>query len=347
MSTARRKPSSRRGSQLRVAAGGNRLRLCVVVLLLLTQAVAGQQATDEPISPIVPVGTSDAAKVALGEMLFSDTRLSNDGKTACVSCHHLDQGGDDGRIRSIAADGRMVKYNAPTVFNAALNFRFNWRGNFRTIEEQNEAVLLDPSLMNSSWEAVLRKLRSEPLYAGQFQAAYGSAPDRQTVLDALAAFQRSLVTPDSRFDRYLRGDRAALTTEEQHGYELFKDYGCVACHQGMNVGGNLFQKFGVFADPSKGAGEMSDDDRGRFTITGLDRDRRVFRVPSLRNVALTAPYFHDGRTASLEEAVRTMARSQLGRQIPDDDIHSIVGFLRTLTGEYRGRLLVEEGGRRP
>lgn len=296
----------------------------------------------------MPAGTSDAAKIALGELLFSDTRLSADGTIACASCHHLGQGGDGGRTRSIAADGRMVNFNAPTVFNAALNFRFNWRGNFRTIEEQNEAVLLDPSLMNSSWDKLLPRLRGDPVYAGQFAAVYGSAPDRRSVLDALAAFQRSLVTPDSRFDKYLKGERSVLTVEEQHGYELFKAYGCVACHQGMNVGGNLFQKFGIFADPSKDPSGTGEEDLGRFTVTGLDRDRQVFRVPSLRNVALTAPYFHDGRTASLEEAVRTMARSQLGREIPDDDIRSIVGFLRTLTGEYRGRLLMQEAsGQQP
>ena len=162
------------------------------------------------------------------------------------------------------------------------------------------------------------------------------------VLDALAAYQQTLVTPDARFDRYLRGEPTAITAEEEEGYRLFKAYGCTACHQGANVGGNLFQQFGIFTDPFVGAPAASEADLGRFTITGNPADRHVFRVPSLRNVAITAPYFHDGRTSSLAEAVEIMAQSQLGRPMPSDDVQSIVKFLATLTGEFRGRPLASE-----
>jgi cytochrome c peroxidase len=315
-----------------------RLLICVAMFMALAVAAAGQPSREhqEPISPVSLAETIDMAKIALGEALFRDARLSRDGTVACTSCHQLDEGGDDGRTRSIGADGRLLDFNTPTVFNAGLNFRLNWRGNFRALEEQNEAVLLDPSLMNTSWEELLPKLRGDSAYADGFAAAYGSAPDRDNVLDALAAFQRSLVTPDARFDRYLRGERSALSAEEVRGYELFKDYGCIACHQGANIGGNLFQKFGIFVDPFANQETRSDGDLGRLTITRQERDRHVFRVPSLRNVALTAPYFHDGRTASLTEAVRIMADSQLGRELPEADVRSIVGFLNTLTGEYRG-----------
>jgi cytochrome c peroxidase len=223
-----------------------------------------------------------------------------------------------------------------------LNFRLNWRGNFRTLEEHNEAVLLYGALMNTTWQELLPKLRSEPSYRQSFAEVYGAAPQRDNVLDALAAFQRSLVTPDSRFDRYLRGDRAAITADEERGYRLFKSYGCIACHQGMNVGGNLFQRFGIFANPFASQTAETAGDLGRFGITGREQDRHVFRVPSLRNVAVTAPYFHDGRAATLEGAVKVMARNQLGRALSQSDVDLVVMFLKTLTGAYRGRLLTSE-----
>ena len=166
------------------------------------------------------------------------------------------------------------------------------------------------------------------------------------MLDALATFQRSLITPDARFDRHLRGERDAITPEEERGYQLFKDYGCVACHQGVNVGGNLFQRFGIFRDPFA-QGPIRTADLGRFTITDQPEDRFVFRVPSLRNVAVTAPYFHDGRAQTLEQAIEEMARSQLGRVLSAQELGLIAAFLRTLTGEYRGHALSARAGSSP
>ena len=244
------------------------------------------------------------------------------------------------------ADGELLNFNAPTIFNLALNFRLNWRGNFRTLEEQNEAVLLNPDLMNTTWEELLPKLRADEAYEEAFAKVYGSEPAPAHVLDALAAFQRSLVTPDARFDRFLRGERDAITPQEERGYQLFKDYGCVACHQGVNVGGNLFQRFGIFHDPFAHL-PVRTADLGRFTLTGKADDRFVFRVPSLRNVAVTAPYFHDGRARTLEQAIEEMARSQLGRVLTGQEIGLIAGFLRTLTGEYRGRPLSDGAGSSP
>lgn len=322
--------------------GRSWLRACLIAFLLLGQDAAGQPTAEEPISPLSPITGLRAPTIALGQTLFGDVILSGDRTVACASCHRLGEGGDDGRARSVAADGGTTDFNAPTVFNAAFNFRLNWRGNFRTIEEQNEAVLLDPSLMNARWEDLLSRLGNDPAYARRFSMVYGSPPNRENVLDALATFQRSLVTLDSRFDRYLKGEDV-IAPDEEHGYRLFKEYGCAACHQGANVGGNLFQKFGVFADPFADRDDSRQGDLGRFTVTGREQDRHVFRVPSLRNVALTAPYFHDGRTASLELAVKTMARTQLGREIPVADVRAIVAFLRTLTGEYRGRPLTNDG----
>jgi cytochrome c peroxidase len=304
-------------------------------------AVGGPSDTvsEEPITPVSITSPIDTEKAELGERLFHDVRLSHGDAISCATCHKLAQGGDDGVARSVSADGTPLQFNAPTIFNVSFDFRLNWRGNFRTLEEQNEAALLDKTLMNMTWQELLAKMNADADYARRFKQLYSSPPERVSVLDALATYQRSLTTPNARFDRYLRGDRNAITPEEARGYELFKSYGCIACHQGVNVGGNLFQKFGIFADPFAAKQATSEADLGRFVITGRESDRHVFRVPSLRNVAVTAPYFHDGRTASLDEAIRIMAQNQLGRELTDGDVQAIVKFLRTLTGEYRGRPL--------
>src|SRR5215813_2433292 len=190
-----------------------------------------------------------------------------------------------------------------------------------------------------------RRRRADQDYVRSFSALYGRGPERAHVLDALATFQRSLLTPNARFDRYLNGQHDAITLREQRGYQLFKTYGCIACHQGMNLGGNLLQRFGVFDNPFTQRGRVTDADLGRFVITGIEDDRYVFRVPSLRNVAVTAPYFHDGSASTLAEAVDIMARVQLGRDLPSKDIDLIVEFLGTLTGEYQGRSLAAEMNR--
>ena len=320
---------------------------------LHAQATLGQRdhpavpSGTEPIAPLAREVPLDADKVRLGEKLFHDVRLSRGDAIACASCHRLADGGDDNLARSPGIHGKPLAFNTPTVFNAALSFRLNWRGNFRSLEEQIEAVLHDPDLMNTNWEELLPKLRADEAYRDAFEAIYGSGPEPAQVLDAIATFERALITPDAPFDRYLRGERDVLEPHEERGYELFKVYGCTACHQGVNVGGNLFQKFGIFYDPFAGAAAVSEADLGRFAITGKDADRHVFRVPSLRNVAITAPYFHDGGVASLEEAVDSMARSQLGRSLTAPEIDLIVAFLRTLTGEYRGRPLGPDAGRSP
>jgi cytochrome c peroxidase len=209
----------------------------------------------------------------------------------------------------------------------------------RTLEAHAERVLLSPALMHTTWPALLAKLRTTPEYRATFAALYPGRLTPAHVLDALATYERSLVTPNSRFDQYLRNHPEALSPVERRGYDIFKAYGCIACHQGINVGGSMFQKFGIFQEapaPHDPAGPV---DLGRFLLTQVARDREVFRVPSLRNVALTAPYFHDGRAPTLEVAVAIMARVQLGRTLSQEDTHAIVQFLHTLTGEYQGRTL--------
>ena len=208
--------------------------------------------------------------------------------------------------------------NTPTVFNASLNFRLNWEGNFRSLEEGAENSLRNPAIMASSADEVVRKLRSDPEMVRQFRDTYGREPEVAALLDAIATYERSLVTPGSRFDRWLAGEADAITPDELSGYQIFKSLGCITCHQGVNVGGNLFQRHGVFHPLGSPEPVM-------------------LRVPSLRNVATTAPYFHDGSAFTLPEAVKAMGIAQLDRVLTDQQIAAIVGFLNTLTGTYRGR----------
>jgi cytochrome c peroxidase len=332
-------PSAENANTCRaVPAPGRLLQTILAGLLLAMPCLASAQQSGDaaPITPIPFAAPPDPGKVRLGEKLFKDRRLSRGNVHACVACHQLERGGDDNRAVSPGIDGQLLDFNTPTIFNVSLNWRLNWRGNFRSIEAQNESALLDPRLMNTSWDELLGKLRADSSHVAAFAESYGGAPERTHVLDALAAFQRSLLTPNARFDRYLRGERDAISADEKRGYEMFQAYGCIACHQGVNIGGNLFQKFGIFEDPFVWRSRRTVADLGRFAITGQPRDRHVFRVPSLRNVALTAPYFHDGSTDSLAEAVEIMARNQLGRTLAPEEIRLIVTFLDSLTGEIKG-----------
>ncbi len=242
----------------------------------------------------------------------------------------------------------MQSLNTPTVFNVALNARYHWDGAIRTLEAEAGAALLSPKMMHTSWPELLGKLRADAAYVAAFNAAYAGGLTRAHVIDALVAYERSLLTPNARFDQYLRGRHEALSTDEKRGYALFKSYGCVACHQGVNVGGNMFQKLGIFPDDKPRRNDPDDDDDlGRFAITGMARDRGVFRVSSLRNVAVTAPYYHDGRVKTLEDAVQDMAKRQLGKRLSPEETRLIVRFLQTLTGEYQGRSLARPTEDRP
>ncbi len=292
----------------------------------------------EPISPLPLTVDEDARRVSLGSHLFADVRVSGSNRVSCATCHPLDRGGVDGLPRSIGSNGKLLR-NTPTMFNVRFNLYLNWDGAHESLPIHTEAVLLGPALMATTWPELVAKLKGDAVYARDFGQIYPDGVTRANVLDALVTYERSLITPNARFDRYLRGQRDAITPDEAHGYQLFKSYGCVACHQGINIGGNLLQRFGVFAVPDAAGASVDKSEVGRKRITEDPRDEGVYRVPSLRNVAVTAPYFHDGRAATLEVAVQTMAKAQLGRTLSNEDIRLIVAFLRTLTGEYKGQLL--------
>lgn len=301
------------GLTLLVLAGSVLAEVQLADLPAAFSSLAGQ----EPITPITPPPDLDPRKLALGERLFNDHGLSRDGTRACSSCHDTRTNGASRNRLDAAPDGSELEFNTSTVFNAALSFRLGWQGSFRTLEEQAAASFDNPDIMGISLDEALAKLAADREIVGLFHEAYGGGPDRASFLDAIATFERSLVTPGSRFDRWLEGDATALSAEELSGYRLFKSLGCISCHQGVNVGGNLFQRHGIFhplASP----------------------DPPILRVPSLRNIATTPPYFHDGSAPTLDQAVRNMACAQLDRTLSDEQASEIVAFLRSLTGTYQG-----------
>jgi len=290
---------------------------------------------EDPIEPIPQRLELDARRVALGGRLFADPILSGDGTRTCTMCHALEEGGIvPGETRSNHPMNATGPYNVPTVYNVAFNFRFNWNGKFDTLEDHMQGLMMNPTVMNTgSWSEIVDRIR--PSYAPAFvSAGYRDGLTEENVRDAVASYQRSLITPNAKFDQFLRGEEV-LEPDEREGYELFKSVGCISCHQGINVGGNLFQRFGVMEDAFDGR-ELTDRDYGRMLLTGREEDAHVFRVPSLRNVAVTAPYFHDGSAPTLEAAVGHMGRVQLGYILSDAEVGAIAAFLGTLTGEHDG-----------
>lgn len=291
----------------------------------------------EPISPLPDPPSLDPAKVALGRRLYHDPSLSSDGRTSCAGCHPLDRAGVDGERLSVTGDGTESLFNAPTTFNASFLFRQFWDGRAVTLEEQLDEVREHE--LKIRWNQLLARVTENEGYLAAFQELYPEGVNRESFTDAMVTFERTLVTPNSAFDRYLKGEGGAISSEALAGYSLFKRHGCITCHQGVAVGGNLYQRFGHFGDFFADRGTTNEADLGRFRITGDERDRHVFKVPSLRNVALTAPYFHDGSVSTLHEAVSLMARYQTGTDVDDEEVDLLVAFLDSLTGEYQGRPL--------
>jgi cytochrome c peroxidase len=296
----------------------------------------GIEHSGEALLPLPPVPDLPPRKVALGKALFLDRRFSHDDSQSCGSCHDLATSGHDPRRVSIGVDGKPGMVNAPSVFNACLNFVQFWDGRASSLEEQAAGPVHNPIELASSWDEVIGKLRADPAVQREFRAVYADDISATNIVDAIAAFERVLLTENAPFDRFLRGDAQAINAKVKAGYQRFRDLGCASCHQGANIGGNMFQRFGVMADYLGRPGRKQPAtaaDLGRFNVTGRAEDRNVFKVPSLRNVALTAPYFHDGSAATLEEAVAIMGRYQLGRELTRDETTALVAFLNSLTGE--------------
>lgn len=293
---------------------------------------------NDAIQPIPLTIELSPSKVLLGEQLFHDVRFSADNSISCASCHNLSTAGTVSAARATGIHNQLSKRNPPTVFNSAYNFTQLWDGQFDTLEQHVSGPILNPLEMASDWKTILGKLNQDPTYVESFVKLYADDITETSVKDAIATFEKSLITPNSRFDQYLRGNADTLTTHEKEGYRLFSSLGCISCHQGINVGGNLFQKIGLFKE-YKPANSGAKIDLGRFEITGNNNDKHVFKAPSLRNVEKTAPYFHDGSVATLEDAINLMADYQLGRDITPMEVAKISAFLKTLTGTYKGEPL--------
>ncbi len=273
--------------------------------------------------------------VKLGERLFHDTRLSVDNSISCAHCHRLAAGGADNHRFSTGINGRKGAINAPTVFNVANQIAYFWDGRAKNLETQISGPLRDRAEMAASWPLVIARLNEDPQLRAVFAKYFPQGINRESISRALSDYMRSLVAVDSPMDRWLRGDKTALNIKQLRGYRLFQSYGCIACHQGRNVGANMYATMGVMNDYFKDRGKpLNHSDLGRYNVTGRKQDRYVFKVPSLRLVAMTPPYFHDGSTQTLEKAVQVMAYYQLGRTISPHEVSDIVAFLRSLRGQH-------------
>ena len=296
---------------------------------------------NEPVRPIVDSIAVDARKVALGNLLYHDTRLSGDNTVSCASCHGLETGGVDNKQYSEGVRKQLGGVNAPTVYNAAYNFVQFWDGRAGTLADQAAGPPLNPVEMAcESFDQIITKLAEDKKFVSAFNEVYSNGLSEKNITDAIQEFEKTLLTPNSRFDRYLKGQKDAITMHELAGYELFKKNDCATCHVGEILGGQSYELIGVRHDYfAEREAEMTEEDNGRFKQTKAERDRHRFKVPGLRNIELTSPYFHDGSMATMDEAVDAMVKYQLGTELTQQEREDIVAFLRTLTGEYKGKKL--------
>ena len=296
------------------------MKLIVIIFILLCDVIA------RDITPI-PLEVTDVnpAKAKLGKKLFFDPILSKNNTVACVSCHILSEGGDDNKRVSIGINGHKGNINSPTVLNARYNFVQFWNGRAKNLQEQALQPIVNPVEMGNSYKNLVKTLKNSP-YKAKFDSIYKDGVTKDNVANAIAEYEKTLITPNAPFDRYLRGDKNAITKVQKEGYELFKSKGCISCHNGINIGGNLYAKFGAIK-------EAKSKSLGRYEITKNPLDKYFFKVPTLRNIELTSPYLHDGRYKTLNDVVKFMIEYQLGREAKQSDIDKIVAFLCSLTGK--------------
>ena len=282
---------------------------------------------------------TDDKKVQLGKKLFLDPILSKDNTLSCQSCHKLQDNGADKIPYTEGIHGEKGVFNTPTVYNAAYNFRQFWDGRAKNLKDQALKPISNPVEMGNTVEKAIHDLKADPVYLSMFNEIYNDGITEKNLAEVLAEFEKALITPNSSFDKYLRGDNEALTNQEKKGYHLFKTKGCISCHNGINIGGNLYNKFGIYQDAHS-------KELGRYNQTKKEEDKYVFKVPSLRNVAITAPYMHDGRFKSLDEIIDFYSEGlvysdyvhplmknvrQEGVQLNDEDKAALKSFLLTLT----------------
>ncbi len=296
--------------------------LCILLIFIFTNLFS-----KELITPLHVIYDYDTKKAQLGRVLFHDKRLSKDNAISCASCHDLANGGDDNRKFSLGVGGEIGSINSPTVLNSRFNFVQFWDGRAKDLKEQVLGPIHNLVEMNTNFNDIVNKLKQDIFYVESFKENYGKL-DEDSIIDAIVEFEKALVTPNSKFDKYLLGNEDILSSDEKEGFTLFKDLGCISCHNGVNIGGNLFQKMGIVKEY-----KTSNNNLGRYNVTKEISDKYYFKVPSLRNIEHTAPYLHDGSEYSLKNVIRIMLDYQVGFDISNDEIKKIELFLKTLSGE--------------
>lgn len=294
---------------------------------------------NEPVWPIPQKPCADLQKAKLGSILYHHKALSGDGTVSCATCHPLDNAGVDALQTSTGIRKQKGDINAPTVFNAVFNAKQFWDGRARDLGEQAGGPPMNPVEMDGgSWEEVAKRLSKDSAFAAEFRKTYPDGFTQKNITDAIAEFEKTLITPDSPFDRYLKGDESAISPEAKRGYEIFKKANCAVCHSGRNFGGQTFEYMGLLGNYFKDRGNVGKiNDTGLASFTKDERDMRKFKTPTLRNVALTAPYFHDGSVAELRRAASLMAKYQTGAKLSDGDLDCLVKFLESLSGKWEGK----------
>lgn len=308
-------------------------------------SLAAPEFANETIRPISDSFPHDANKAILGEALYHDTRLSADGTVSCATCHGIGTAGVDNKRYSEGIGGQIGGVNAPTSYNSCFNFAQFWDGRAATLAEQAGGPPLNPVEMGcKSFDEIVERLAQDKEFTARFNEVYPEGLSQATITDAIGEYEKTLITPNSAFDRYLKGEKNVLTAEQVEGYKLFKEYSCATCHAGENMGGLSYELMGQRAnyfedrELTQKSG-LTDGDNGRWAQTKVERDRYRFKTPSLRNVALTWPYYHDGSVETLGEAVSMMAKYQVGRTMSQEEVKKVESFLDALTGEYQGKLL--------
>lgn len=304
-------------------------KLSILTIAMTTVFSATVFAASEPIEIIPAAVITNPEKVELGKMLFFEPRLSKSGFISCNSCHNLSLGGVDALPTSIGHNWQQGPINSPTVLNAEYGLAQFWDGRAKDLKEQAGGPIANPKEMGFSHELAVDTIRSMPAYQARFASVYqNDGITIEEITDAIAEFEKTLVTPNAPFDKFLLGDKSAISSDAKAGYQLFKDKGCVSCHNGPAVGGTMYMKMGL-VKPF----HTNNPTEGRKGVTGKEADKFVFKVPTLRNIELTYPYFHDGSVWELAEAVNTMADIQLGQALSEEETKQMVSFLNSLTGE--------------
>lgn len=315
--------------------------MTILSLILVTVASAQLQAL--PDTPPIPSNNPQTSeKIQLGKALYFDKRLSKDGTISCNSCHNVMGSGTDNKQFSSGVGGKKGGRNSPTVWNAAFMSVQFWDGRAKSLEEQAKGPMTNPvEMAMENHDAVVKRIKSSPEYVRDFEKVFGKdSVNIDNIVKAIAAYERTLITPNSAFDKFIKGDQNAMSAAAQRGMAKVQEVGCMACHMGPNFAGpqlpegqGFYQKFPTFADNEYEKKYKFTQDLGRYDVTKSDSDKHMFRVPTWRNVALTAPYFHNGSVKTLDEAVRVMAKTQLNKDLKKDEVSDIVAFLKSLTGE--------------